>query len=115
MLTRTTLLPSTSLLMLAVSSLRAQIVNPAMQNYTVKVVPVEYPAEARQRHLEGRGIVVGAVDFETGKVTLVRMEKSTGHKILDDAALRSFRQWRFKPRLIKQFRTPVTYEMANRT
>jgi TonB family protein len=112
---RITLLLIAGLLTLGATLLPAQIINPAMQKYTVKMVPVEYPAEARQRHLEGRGILAGEVDFESGKIISVRMEKSTGHKILDDAALRSFRQWQFKPRLIKQFRTPVTYQMANRT
>lgn len=116
-LTRTTRLIITVSLGLATSLLCAQTVapNPAMQKYTVKMVPMDYPAEARQRHLEGRGILAGQVDYETGKVISVRMEKSTGHKILDDAAVRSFRQWQFKPGLIKQFRTPVTYSMASRT
>ncbi|MEY2565038.1 MAG: hypothetical protein QOH88_3231 [Verrucomicrobiota bacterium] len=43
------------------------------------------------------------------------MEKSTGHKILDDAALEAFRQWRFKSGTgtIRKFRTPITYNMLN--
>lgn len=111
---RARLLVIVSLLTIYVTPLLGQIINPAMQKYTVQMVPMEYPAEARQRHLEGHGVLVGKVDFETGRVTSVRMEKSTGHKILDAAALRSFRQWQFKPHLIKQFRTPVTYSLANR-
>ena len=116
-LTRTALVIFTVVSAHTASSMCAQAIapNPAMQRYTVKMVPMEYPTEARRGRLEGRGVLVGEVDFDTGKVTSVRMEKSTGHKILDDAALRSFRQWQFKPRLLKQFRTPVTYSMANRT
>jgi TonB family protein len=53
------------------------------------------------------------VDIKTGFVTSVRMEKSTGHKILDDAALEAFRQWRIKPGTIRKFRTPITYNMLN--
>jgi hypothetical protein len=44
--------------------------------------------------------------FQTGVVTSVRMEKSTGYKILDDAALNAFRQWRFKPARRANFGCP---------
>jgi hypothetical protein len=40
------------------------------------------------------------------------MEKSTGSRILDQAALNAFRQWRFKPGTTHQFRTPIIYEMV---
>lgn len=76
-------------------------------------VPPAYPTAARRAHLTGRGILVGQVDVRTGHVTSVRMEKSIGHKILDDAALNAFRQWRFKPGTIRKFRTPISYTMAN--
>ncbi len=74
-------------------------------------VPPEYPYEARRGHLTGRGILFGQVDAKTGYVTSVRMEKSTGYKILDDAALNAFRQWRFKPGTIRKFRAPIVYAM----
>ncbi len=76
-------------------------------------VPVPYPLEARRSHLTGHGILIGEVDMKTGYVTTVRMEKSTGYKILDSAALDAFRQWRFKPGTIRKFRTPITYTMMN--
>jgi protein TonB len=76
-------------------------------------VPPAYPVEARRSRLSGRGTLVGQVDIKTGYVTSVRMEKSTGYKILDDAALAAFRQWRFKPGTIRKFRTPINYTMAN--
>ena len=72
-----------------------------------------YPVEARRSGLQGRGILVGQVDFKTGVVTSVQMEKSTGHKILDDAALSAFRQWQFKPGTVRKFRTPITYVMSS--
>ena len=76
-------------------------------------VPPAYPLEARRSHLTGRGVLVGQVDIKTGVVTSVRMEKSTGYKILDDAALEAFRQWRFRPGTIRKFRTPINYTMLN--
>jgi TonB family protein len=75
-------------------------------------VPPEYPYEARRSGIIGHGILFGQVDYKTGIVTSVRMEKSTGNTILDQAALNAFRQWRFKPGTIRQFRTPIKYEMA---
>jgi protein TonB len=74
----------------------------------------EYPLEARRLRLMGKGIVVGIVDRKSGNVTSVTMEKSTGHAILDDAVLRAFRQWRFKPGTIREFHFPVNYVMLDR-
>lgn len=87
--------------------------NAAINGLATKVVSPEYPEEARQRRLAGSGILQGKVNFQTGEVISVRMLKSTGHKILDDAALRAFRQWRFKPRIIREFRTPINYTLPD--
>lgn len=54
----------------------------------------------------------GDVDFKTSVVKSVRMEKSTGRRILDQAALNAFRQWRFKPGTVRRFRTPINYGMV---
>ena len=79
----------------------------------VHQVPPEYPFEARRSRITGKGILVGEVDLKSGVVTSVRMEKSTGSRILDQAALSAFRQWRFKPGKVSRFRTPINYTMAN--
>jgi TonB family protein len=72
-------------------------------------VPTEYPFEARRSKIRGSGIVVAEVAFKTGIVTVVRMEKSTGSRILDQAALDAFRQWKFKPGTVRRFRVPVKF------
>jgi protein TonB len=76
----------------------------------------DYPVDARRaQHLTGSGIILAKVDQKTGKVTSVMMEKSTGHKILDDAALSAFRQWRFRPGTsIRQFHAPVNFILMER-
>jgi TonB family protein len=79
----------------------------------VHQVPPDYPYEARRSGFTGRGTLVGQVDMKTGYVTSVRMEKSTGYKILDAAALDAFRQWRFKPGTIRKLRTPISYTMSH--
>jgi TonB family protein len=81
-------------------------------NLVLYQVPPSYPLVARQRHFTGRGILAGQVDVKTGYVTSVRMEKSTGYKVLDDAALNAFGQWRFKPGTIRKFRTPISYTLS---
>jgi TonB family protein len=73
----------------------------------------DYPLEARRQHLSGRGIVVGVVDRRTGKLESLKMEQSTGHALLDDAILRTFHQWSFKPGTISRFHIPVSYTIMN--
>ncbi|MGI9088005.1 MAG: energy transducer TonB [Chthoniobacterales bacterium] len=78
-----------------------------------KIVQPEYPLAARLRHEEGDGMIEAKVDFQTGRVTSVWMFKSTGHKLLDDAALAAFRQWRFRPGVLRAFRSPIHYRMGS--
>jgi TonB family protein len=70
-----------------------------------------YPYEARDKHLAGSGVVLVNVDSPTGYVTSARMLKSTGHQILDEAALEAFRQWRFRPGTVAKVRIPIHYTM----
>jgi TonB family protein len=57
----------------------------------------DYPVEARAHHLTGSGMFIIIVHPNTGRVTEVRIARSTGYSILDQAATRAFSQWRFKP------------------
>ena len=52
------------------------------------------------------------VDPIRGSVTHVSMWKSTGNRSLDDAALRSFRRWRFKPGSVSKVKAPVTFRLT---
>ena len=76
-----------------------------------KVSP-QYPLEARRKHQTGRGILVLNVDHRTGEVTSVTIRKSTGYKLLDDAGLRAFSQWRFRPgRVSLPIWIPISFSM----
>jgi len=77
----------------------------------VHVVPPRYPYELLHSGISGQGIVFGQVDYNTGNVTSVRMEKSTGNRALDRAALNAFHEWRFETGTVRQFRVPIKYEM----
>jgi outer membrane biosynthesis protein TonB len=52
----------------------------------------EYPLAARQRHITGSGIFRLQVQFQTGRVSAVQVERSTGHAILDAAATDTLRR-----------------------
>jgi TonB family protein len=56
----------------------------------------EYPTQARIYHMSGDGLFVLRVQIRTGLVKDVRIERSTGWSILDSAAKRTLKQWRFK-------------------
>jgi len=55
-----------------------------------------YPAEAIARGFEGEVLVLIIID-ESGRVTAARVEQGSGHRILDDAALRAVRSLRSLP------------------
>ena len=55
-----------------------------------------YPQEAIARGLEGEVLVLIIIS-EDGQVTAARVEQGSGHRILDDAALRAVRSLRSLP------------------
>src|SRR5438552_14148178 len=65
---------------------------------TVYAPNPQYPPEARQARLSGSGWF-RLFFTEAGRVTHVRVIKSTGSKILDAAAVQTLVHWRFKPGL----------------
>jgi protein TonB len=71
----------------------------------------QYPYEARRARITGTGIAVMRVDRSTGMVIEAVMAQSTGHPILDNAALSALRRWRFKPGTVAMVKLPVTFAM----
>lgn len=84
----------------------------AVQAVVISGVQPEYPYEARLHHITGRGVVLIRIDRATGKVASCEMARSTGSPILDEAALRAFQRWRFKPGTVDGVRIPITFTMA---
>jgi len=67
-----------------------------MENvYLKNPVPV-YPSLARERGWQGLVTLEAAVDGE-GRPASVEIFRSSGHSILDEAALKTVRKWRFLP------------------
>ncbi len=55
-----------------------------------------YPEYARERGWEGI-VMLKVLVGSDGKVQKIRVERSSGHQILDDSAFKTVRQWQFKP------------------
>jgi TonB family protein len=67
--------------------------------------------KSKDKSAADSGIVLVDVD-SAGKVTSAKMVKSTGVREYDEAALRKFRQWRFKPPTAAHVKIPVTFTSA---
>ena len=46
---------------------------------------------------QGEGLFICHIDAKTGHVTSVSIAKSTGFAILDNAAIKGLKRWRFRP------------------
>ena len=79
----------------------------------VKVLP-DYPYPARDQHLEGSGLYRLNIKPD-GTVSSVTVLKSTGHMLLDQAAIHAFRQWRFKPGVLHVLKIPINFTMQGVT
>ena len=73
----------------------------------------EYPPEALPLKLTGTGTYILHFDQKTGLVTDVTVAQSSGHDILDQAAIKAFRQWHEDPNCAKE--VTMTYFFAVQT
>jgi TonB family protein len=71
-----------------------------------------YPYEARRQRMTGSGIALLTVDPAVGDVTSVRITRSCGSVILDNATVEAFRKWRFKPGTAANVEVPITYTLT---
>jgi TonB family protein len=69
----------------------------------------EYPQAARRQRLCGKGVFLLNVNAKTGQVTSIKIERRTGHQVLDVAALKTLINWRFKPHSVTKVRIPVIF------
>ncbi len=107
-------------LFIAFHAASAQNVSSTLRAAQAKAVAIyapapDYPIEARQQRFTGRGVAVLEVHPKTGYVIAAHMEKSTGHAMLDHAALAAFTRWRFKPGTMREIRIPINYTFGKRT
>jgi TonB family protein len=71
-----------------------------------------YPYEARRSGTTGSGIAHLTVNSSAGNVVEARMGQSTGSPVLDNATIRAFRRWRFKPGIAPNVDVPITFTLT---
>jgi TonB family protein len=74
----------------------------------------DYPSLSNGQLPEGSGIFLLHVNTKTGKVRFVSIEKSTGSKVLDKAAIDSFKQWKFT-NAAPVVKVPITFTRTGAT
>jgi TonB family protein len=80
-----------------------------LRSYFVKCFLPNYPDAAVAQHKKGSGWFRLTIDRPTGKVTAVKVVKSTGVKILDDSAACAFMQWKPKPNRLDHAVIPANF------
>jgi TonB family protein len=78
-------------------------------SYFVNAFPPNYPDIALTQHKRGNGLFRLTIDRPTGKVTAVKVLRSTGVKVLDDSAAAAFLQWKAKPNRVHYVVIPVNF------
>jgi protein TonB len=79
----------------------------------------EYPGLATRRRWQGEVLLRALVD-DQGGVTRVEVESSSGHDILDQAALKTVRRWKFDPahdgqkNVSHEVFLPIRFELPSR-
>ena len=84
-----------SALILAAILFDANSAEPESKQLCIYAPKPEYPPEARARNIGGSGMFALHLNRKTGIVKFVTVEKSTGSKLLDNAAIDCFKRWRF--------------------
>lgn len=72
-----------------------------------------YPHVARKNGWEGTVFLRVTINAD-GTVRSIKTQKSSGHSILDESALRTVKQWRFEPAKDGEFPIPVTVDLPIR-
>jgi hypothetical protein len=73
----------------------------------------QFPKAALINHLGGSGIY--EVQFRRGVASAVFVTMSTGHKVLDDAAIVALRQWRSWKDVSRVMMVPITFVSGSGT
>ena len=78
--------------------------------------PPKYPAMARRRGYTGQ-VVLDVLVGQSGSVVDLRVSNSSGHAVLDEAAITAVKTWLFEPGLrdskkVKMWvRVPIRFEL----
>jgi protein TonB len=80
--------------------------------------PPAYPLAARRRGIEGT-VLVRAEISAGGECQRAELKKTSGHEMLDNAALEAVKKWRFVPAkrgsqaVVAWVEVPITFKLEN--
>lgn len=80
------------------------------KTFVIKHPWPQYPFFAQEFRYSGEGRFRFEIDPETAGVNSITVLKSTGHKVLDDAAIVALRRWQFRPHVARAAIIPVAFE-----
>jgi TonB family protein len=89
----------------------AQAPTPSWKGDLIFRARPEYPVEARRARLQGRGTYALHVRKD-GTVGSVDVQRSTGHRILDQAAIATFRKYRFRSGPVRVYILPMEFTIV---
>ena len=78
--------------------------------------PPKYPPEEQRRGIQGTIVLIVSIDA-SGDVLDVEVERSSGNRNLDRAAITAAKRWRFNPevkngqKVASRVRVPVEFKM----
>ena len=70
---------------------------------------VKIPEEARAKHLKGLGVFIAHL-YRDGSVRHVELVRSTGHAVLDKAAMDAIAKWRFSGPWVWKVIVPMKFD-----
>jgi TonB family protein len=79
--------------------------------HSVAARDVRQKSAAKHHFITGSGRILIEVEPKSGRVIHVRMAKSTGNAILDEAAVNSFLKAHFKPGTAPRFEVPISFRL----
>lgn len=88
----------------------------ARPNYLRNPQPM-YPVQARRRQWQGTVLLAVSVSA-TGRAVDIQVKTSSGHAVLDDAALKAVRAWEFEPARVgrvaveSRIEVPVRFQLT---
>ena len=104
-------LVAASLLSVAVTGNSQTPTATRVKHYAIYAPRPNYPLHARQYHWTGDGLFLCNIRSD-GTVASVDVLRSTGHEMLDRAAIKALRQWRFHPGDMNAIKIPINFSMS---
>lgn len=80
------------------------------RNISDLMLSIPYPALARSMNLEG-GALIHCRLAPDGRVLEAQLAESSGHRVLDEAALRAVRAWRFPAGAPENLAIPIVFRL----